>query len=221
MSGADKKQDPQLVGETSEVEVSIEGVKTKALYDTGSCVSTIGETFYKQHLSNKELKPLENILRIECADGGVLPYLGFIEADLMVTGIPKSKSQTCLFLVVRETDYNKSTPLLLGTNILKEFLDNCRQEFGPLFLQKAALQTPWFLAFRCMVVRDRELRKNKDKLAIIRSASDQKVLIKPNQTIHLQCVTTRELSHHPTCAIITDTEEKHIYQVELRSRQQL
>jgi hypothetical protein len=52
---------------------------TKALIDTGSTVSTLSHTFYREHLSHLELKPLHSLLNIECADGKQLPCEGYIE----------------------------------------------------------------------------------------------------------------------------------------------
>jgi len=93
----DKKMDPKLVGDTSEVKVKVDGIDAAALCDTGSCVSTCSEQFYKDKFPEKELKPLKNILDIECADGSKLPYAGCIEANLETIAIPKSKQKLCLF----------------------------------------------------------------------------------------------------------------------------
>lgn len=203
---SDKKVDPKLIGEASEVQIKIDEIITTALCDTGSCVSTCSEDFYKKHFSDKELKPLNNILNIECADGSKLPYTGYIEVELEAVSIPKSKKQSCLFLVVPQTEYNKGTPFLLGTNILKELLDDCRTEHGTQFLQRAKLVTPWYTAFRCMSLRERELRRNKSKLGTIRSAETQRIQIGPNQSISIRCTAIKDIEHEPTCAIITDTE---------------
>ena len=78
MAGQDSdiknQADPKLVGEALEVSILVNGITTTALCDTGSCVSTCSEQFYNDHLQNIELKPLSKILKIECADGNVLPY---------------------------------------------------------------------------------------------------------------------------------------------------
>lgn len=109
-----------LVGSSNEAVVSIEGQTTKALVDTGSCVSTVSEEFYKRQLPHLKLHPISGILEIECADGKSLPYLGFVEADLRVVGIPLDHVQHCLLLVVPESKYSEKVPILIGTNILTE-----------------------------------------------------------------------------------------------------
>ena len=206
----DSKTSPKLVGEANEVSVKVDGIFTTALCDTGSCVSTCSEDFYKKNFKNKELKPLDTILDIECVDGSQLPYKGYIEADLETIGIEKSHKQLCLFLIVSDTDYNRSTPFLLGTNILNEFMSECKEQFGVKFLQKANIHTPWYMAFRCLTIRERELRKNNYKIATVRSAEQHKIQIGPNQSININCTTDNEINCQPTCSIITDTKNSSI-----------
>ena len=68
------KKEPELVGETNEVKVLINNIDVNALLDTGSCVSAMSKTFYEENLAHIEIKPLNRILKIECADGNTLPY---------------------------------------------------------------------------------------------------------------------------------------------------
>lgn len=203
----DKKD---LVGSSNESEVSICGIKTKALLDTGSCVSTINEEFYNTYLSHLELRPVEGLLNIECADGNTLPYSGVVEADLAVKGIPVEHVQHCLFLVVPESKYSRMVPILLGTNILAEFMSTCKDKAGDKYLQDTALFTPWFLAFRCMAMREKTLQKNCNRLAIVRCAEQQRVLIKPNSTVSVKGCLTKETEYQPTCAIIEPTKKSVI-----------
>ena len=72
--------DPKMVGEVNEAAIEIECVPSTALLATGSCVSVVSETFYKEHLLNCKLNPIASIFKVECADGQALPYLGYIEA---------------------------------------------------------------------------------------------------------------------------------------------
>ncbi len=53
-----------LVGSSSEVEVTICGVKTHALLDTGSNVTTIGRQFYKSNLASIPIQPLAIFYRL-------------------------------------------------------------------------------------------------------------------------------------------------------------
>ncbi len=120
--GTRRRQDPILVGSSNEAEVKINGATTTALIDTGSCISSISKSFYDKHLNNVKIEPLQEILNVECADGGELPYIGFIPATLSTVGIENSQDQECLFLITPGTNYTEQIPVLLGTNILNELV---------------------------------------------------------------------------------------------------
>lgn len=86
------KIDPKLIGETNEVHILINNIPVTSLLDTGCCESLVSETFYREHLSSIELRPIEDILNTECADGQNLPYLGYIDVEISITtGLPDSK----------------------------------------------------------------------------------------------------------------------------------
>lgn len=69
-----------------------------------------------------------------------------------------------------------------------------------MFLQNASLQVSWVLAFRCIVLRERELKKNEYLLAILRCAEAGKfeLKLKANPTINVCCHTDHELNCKPT-----------------------
>lgn len=180
------------------------------MLDTGSCVSTISESFYKKHFQHIPLLPLDEILKLECADGNFMPYTGYMQAQISSVGIPSGHVQDCIFLVVPDTDYNKNVPLLIGTNVLSEFLNNCKSKLGENFLQSSALHTSWYLAFRCMVIRERELKKSKNRLALIRSAESKHITIPANSSVTIKGVTSKELNYKPTCAMMVETKESVI-----------
>lgn len=199
---------PKLVGEVNEATAAINGVETKALLDTGSCISLMSEKFYTEHFKDIPIQPLIEIINVECADGSKLPYQGYIEIDLQIlTGLPNSTSHPCLLLITPETQYSALTPILLGTNILSELMAECREAHGERYLQKAKLHTPWFLTFRCMTVRDKELSRNKDRVAVVKCAEIARVIIGPNDSVNLRGYTDKEIDHQPTTAMIHECED--------------
>ena len=70
--------------------------------------------------------PVEDIMKIECADGSFMPYTGYIQVQLSSEGIPSDHVQYCIFLIVPDTDYSKNVQVLIGTNILDELLLHCK-----------------------------------------------------------------------------------------------
>ena len=190
-----------MIGNVNEADIEVNGAKTRALLDTGSCVSVNAQAFVDQHLKEIFVKAIGELLNIECADSSQLPYHGYIEADVQVTsGQPGSCSKPCILLVVPDTPYSKETPVILGTNILHDFLSDCKEHFGEQFLQKAHLFTPWYLCFRSMVITDRELKRNKNTIAFIMCAEEQKIILKPNQSVTVKGCSDRELNYPTTTA---------------------
>ena len=48
-------------------------------------MSVVAETFY--NLSNVSLQLLNQMIKIECADGNQLPYLGYVELNFLLTRV--------------------------------------------------------------------------------------------------------------------------------------
>lgn len=151
--GTQANKDPKLIGNVNEATVHINDIQPRTLIDTGSCVSVISKTFHDNNLPKADIKPLNGILNIECADGNNLPYLGFIEASITsVEGIPRSKPTSCIFLVTPDTAYNANTPVIAGTNILQELIQDCKNNHGERYLQVPHIHTPCYLAFTAITV---------------------------------------------------------------------
>jgi len=98
----------------------------------------------------------------------------------------------------------------LGTNIISSLLEKCKDSFGQQFLQKAKLKTPWYLSFRTIVLRDKELKKNNDRIAILRSAIPCKIMLQPNSRVDIQATTDRVLKVPRTTAMLHETKESNI-----------
>ena len=157
------------------------------------------------------LPPLDRILHIECADGNTLPYLGYIEVSITaIEGIPHLKPTDCIFLVTPETSYSSRTPVLLGTNILNELMDSCKTIHGQKYSQTTKLQTPWYLAFRAVTVKEKELITNKNRFAVVMSAEVSKIVLGPNESKDIRGHTDREIDHQPTSAILHESEESSL-----------
>ena len=101
----------RLAGEANEAEVGINGVVCQALLDTGSTVSTITQSFYDEHLTDTPLQPIDDLLKVECAGGQLLHYVGYVEAELRAIGITETSGQPALFLVVPDTRYSRNVPV--------------------------------------------------------------------------------------------------------------
>ena len=120
----------ELIGPRCESFLEICGIASRCLLDTGSQVSTVSISFFRDHLKDLvQLKTLDELVRIEVAGGHKLPYHGFVEVQVKfhksVTG--SSECLDVLLLVVDDTQFNATVPILLGTNVLRHCLQLCKQ----------------------------------------------------------------------------------------------
>ncbi|XP_069115865.1 uncharacterized protein [Argopecten irradians] len=213
MNGSEmtRPQTPDLLGTANEVSMKVRGQDTKALLDTGSTVSTISRHFHKTYLSDIHIQPLSTVLNIECADGQQLPYDGIIEVDLEVNGINGTQRvESCVLLVVPDSNYNSNVPLLIGTNIQNILMTRMREIHGARFLQDTHIITPYYLAFRCMHLRDKELERNHHRLALVKLAGNKRITISPNTDITLSGYLDKCLGYQQVCAMVHPTKESAI-----------
>ena len=154
--------------------------------------------------------PVQEALKVECADGENMPYLGYICTTIEPNGMPLTTLQDCLFLIVPRSNYNSRVPVLIGTNIILRLLEVTREEYGARYLQDADLHTSWYLAFRCMALRDRGLQRNENRLSILKSAETDRVIIPPNGCVVINGYMDRKLPYHQVLAMLQATKRSSI-----------
>ena len=99
--------------------MKFENNEITALLDTGSVVTTISEYYYKTMENKPELHSMDNFgIKVTAANGGMLPYTGYIEAEIEVENV--ADPITTLVLVTPPTPFNSRVPLLIGTNVIRE-----------------------------------------------------------------------------------------------------
>jgi len=187
------------------VDIAIEGIPARALLDTGATISVISESFYKSHLGHINMVPLDSLLNIECAQGENLTYMGYIEVKVKSISAGCEDSVPCVILVIPDTKYNVKVPVLLGTNILLQFLEVCKHRHGVRFMQTANIHTPWYLTYRCMVTREKELMRNGGKLGLVKSSEVKKIYIPGNSTVVIRGQLCRQVPYAQVCALLQPT----------------
>ena len=65
-------------------------------------------------------------LAVYGANGSQLAHIGYINVDVLVPKLGPSVHGIPI-LVVKDTDFNKTVPVIIGTNIIREFSD-CRSK---------------------------------------------------------------------------------------------
>ena len=202
---------PSLVGKGTETSVLIQGVETTALLDTGATISTVSQSFHRQHLSHLPIHELQDFINIECADGESLPYNGYIQADIFAPNVTDEEHPLpCLLLVVPDTKYNSQVPVLVGTNILEPLMMQVKSRHGSRFLQNAKISVPWYLSFRCLVVREAALKKKKNCLGVVKNAHTENVVVKPNERVTVTAFVDKPLEYATSCAIMQPAMDKRL-----------
>lgn len=119
-------------GECLTVEVTIGGVRTNCLLDTGSEVTTITESYYRKHFEGQEAAlSSAKWVRLTAANGLDIPVIGCLEADIECMG--KTLYGKCVF-VLTDTKSSPSEveaiPGIIGMNIISELKDLLFQTNG-------------------------------------------------------------------------------------------
>ena len=169
-----------------EISLEIENKTCTALLDCGSMISTVSEDLYQNNLSHLELRPLEDFeveLDVEGAHGIKIPYLGYIEANIR---IPETDDTlTVLLLVVPSTAYHETTPVLLGTNIIGRCLEKLKEGAESAHTKKN-IPSAWEVAHKCVMAYNKQLKRDRGEVGIVKSASETTIALQSNQTITLQ-----------------------------------
>ena len=107
------------------IEIKISDINISCILDTGSMVSTISESFFNKFLKSKfELHPDQSWLKLRAANGLDIPYIGYIETDVVVPSSGKTVKDRGI-LIVKDTpgERRKDFPGLIGMNIISECMD--------------------------------------------------------------------------------------------------
>ena len=132
---------------------------------------------------------------------------GYVEVEI---GMPLArKTLNALLLVVPDTCYGKTVPVILGTNILCLIMQELQQEHGIRYAQTCNLGTPWQITFKCINVREREARKVNGKLCILKSAMKDKVVIPSNTCQVIKCKLDKR-NHQVSCLGIVQPLKDYI-----------
>lgn len=112
---------PKIVGGTPTMVAKLAGIEVDCLVDTGSMVTLVSETFYKEKLKSVcgRVQGGGKMLTLRGANGLEIPYLGYLELNVQVGGVTIPE---CGVLVLKDTaatvQQRRRRPGVLGTNVL-------------------------------------------------------------------------------------------------------
>ena len=175
-----------VIGSSNVCNIEAGGNLCQALLDTGANVSTISEEFRHQQFPEFELQTLTDFnLDITIADDHQLPYLGFIEMDVNIPNM-NMEPVSSILLVVPDTKYSQSVPVVIGTNVLDRMLSKVEEVHGAQYHQRVCLPDAWSMAFRTLKIQSRAVARGKGCLAIVKCAARKNVAIPGNTSMTIQ-----------------------------------
>ena len=165
-----------LIGPSCESTLTIQGIETPVLLDTGATISTIVHSYYVKHFANLPIVPINTVLNVEVAGGHSLPYFGYIQVTIVPDILGVNTPLTCMLLVVDDTDYGNRVPVIVGTNILT-LLNHVRGN--------RRIPSMWHMAFRTLSLHSRRMRRNNGRIATLHC--DSPITISANMTTDINC----------------------------------
>ena len=126
----------KAVTKSPEVVVSVRGHPVTMILDTGSEVTILPETIYRQ-LSNEkpDLQDISQWLKVYGANGLEIPYVGYTELDISLLGVQLNGAGVLISRTVAGS-LPPSTGLL-GSNALRELRVLLKETYGRDYLQQA------------------------------------------------------------------------------------
>ena len=92
-----------------------------------------------------------------------------------------------ILLVVPDTKYSQSVPVVIGTNVLDRMLSKVEEVHGAQYHQRVCLPDAWSMAFRTLKIQSRAVARGKCCLAIVKCAARKNVVIPGNTSMIIQC----------------------------------
>ena len=173
------------MGTPSLATLNVEGQSVAALLDTGATVSTMKQSVVTQ--LGLSLDPVDQILRVECANGQPLPYLGCVVANVSLIDTVVKPG---LFLVVPDSAHSQSVPVLLGTNNLEQLLPSTPGD----------LPHPLQMVVNCFIARKRHLQKNGG--AIAQLSCERLTRLNPGSMVSVPVSVKRDFDFPMTHAMV-------------------
>lgn len=134
----------ELISSCPHLNVDMGGVEVPSLVDTGSMVTTISESFFRQHFEPWGQERLRSChwLQLRAANGLEIPYIGYLELEVKLCG--KVMPQ-CGVLVVKDPPGGAPArvPGVLGMNVIRKcYLELFGQHGLALFSQPCVSEAP-------------------------------------------------------------------------------
>ena len=178
--------DPLLrfIGPANKGTIIVERQKFPALIDSRVPLSTMLESLVQA--LKLPIHKLNTLIEAEVSGGGIVPYVGYVEARLKVPGI-QAMDRDSLFMVTNNSQYMDRVPIQLGTLHIREAIQLAtREEMENLSPAWKTANFPLHIINGGLPVKEPEFDLNKIKGHVKLTKS---VTIAPFQTVHVSGLT--------------------------------
>lgn len=180
----------KLVGKKCKVSCVLDGVKVEALWDTGAQVSIVSKAWLQEHLPTAELKPVKELLgedlNLKAANGGPIPYEGWIEVQFQLASRNQSSTPLAVPLLVARDELEYP---IIGYNVIEEVVTDKEQLGEENISSLVEVMTATFTDIKEDMVTaliDLVQKSSTENLCMLRS-SKKDVTVPPGQTVRIPC----------------------------------
>ena len=107
----------KILGRANKSEIEIDGIKSKALIDSGAMISMMSKEYCDTH--GYEIQPLDQLVPIEGSGGADIPYLGYIEVKMQIPVISSFEQDVLMLMSHTNMCYHKWVPIQVGIRIIE------------------------------------------------------------------------------------------------------
>ena len=197
LSPKDHAKISALVGNKCMIDCNLNGIKTKALWDTGSQVSVISKPLLRSSFGETEIKNLAALLgghtrlEVRAANDTPIPYCGFVELEFSLSGEQDASPIVVPFLV---TENSLANPII-GYNVIEELVktpmsvseNNCTQEANSSKLLLNAMAASFHKKPETLEALVSFMRDDKDVYFGTVKTPKQNLWIPPKQSVKVSC----------------------------------
>ena len=125
----------RILGRANETDIEIDGIISKALIDSGAMISMMSRGYCEEH--GYEIQTLDHLVPIEGSGRADVPYLGYVEVRMHITGINSFDRDVLMLVSHTTTHYHKRVPIQVGSHIIDQ-VTSCIYED-----ELQSLSQPW------------------------------------------------------------------------------
>ena len=174
----------RLIGPANEATITVEGQRFLALIDSEAQLSMMSGSLVQA--LQLPVHKLNTLIEAEASGGGIIPYVGCVEARLAIPGTAKMNKDS-LFMVSNDGQHTKRVPLQIGTLHIQEALQLATKEeieALPQAWETAGFPSPTLTKSGILKEPEFNLDKVKGHVKLTKS-----ITIRPFQTVHTSCLT--------------------------------